>query len=125
MTASRGKVTMRARAMTVARLRAHRISAALDHEGNCPGMDPDLRRALVRHADHIIRLTTPTPTAQQRKKEVSDLQRIMVEGLISQGVHATPAAIEKGLKPLDLGHKPSRRQIRRILATLRREYGVN
>ncbi len=117
-----GKVTMRARAMRVAYLRAARIEAVLDLEGNCPGMDEDLRRQLMRDAKHIKRLTRPVPTAREQVQHIGEMQRVLVENLISQsGVPAEAAVIEKHIQELDVPHKPDRRQIRRILSELRRK----
>lgn len=118
----RGKVTMRARAMRVAHLRARRIEAVLGLEGNFPGMDEGLRRQMERDAQHIARLTTPVPTARERSRSISEFQRVLVENLISQShVAATPAAILKHVNSLDIDHKPDRRKIRMILAELRRK----
>lgn len=120
------KVTMSARSLKGARLSAWHILAVLESDKMRVSMPATARADLIRKARGIIRLTTPAPTGSERKTQVSELQRAMVEGAITQaGIAATPAALDKYLGQLDLPHTPDRRQIRRILAKLRGEHALD
>jgi len=116
-------VTVPNSSMTAARLIAWRMYAVL---GSDEAITPKVRVALIRGASQLIRLTTVAPSAPDLRARVSGMHRIIVQNAVSQAkITATPALLERFISKLDLPHKPNRRQIRRILATLRREQGLN